>query len=187
MKTTKEHFAKAAQASEASMETLLTVAQTAFASAERLASLNLSVARSLLDDSVANAKVMLAIKDVKDLMALQVTLAQPTLEKVAAYSRSVYENATETQGVLSKVAQAQVSDLQSSVAASLGTAGKSAPAGSDAALAAAKSLLAVINSSFEQMNKAAKQMGEVAQSNVSAATAATLKRVGAVAQGKRAA
>jgi hypothetical protein len=66
MNATAEQFASA---NKANVETLLTIANTAFASAERLAALNLNTARAVLEDSVANAKALLAVKDVQQLVA----------------------------------------------------------------------------------------------------------------------
>ena len=55
MYTNPEQFAGA---NKANVETMLTVANTAFASAERLAALNLNTARILLEDSVNSAKAL---------------------------------------------------------------------------------------------------------------------------------
>ena len=178
MNATTEKFASV---NKANVETLLTVANTAFASAERLAALNLNTARAFLEDSVANAKALLAVKDVKELVALQAALAQPTAEKVVSYSRSVYEIATETQGELSKLVGAQVSDLNKTVTSALDKAVKSAPAGSDVAVSAVKSAIAAANSAYDSMSKAAKQASDMAEANVVAATAAAVKAVGTAA------
>ncbi|HMV53310.1 MAG TPA: phasin family protein, partial [Rhodocyclaceae bacterium] len=86
-----------AAANKANVDALLTIANTAFASAERLAALNLNTARAVLEDSVSNAKSLLTAKDVQELISLQASLAQPMVEKAVAYSRSVYEIATQTQ------------------------------------------------------------------------------------------
>ena len=175
------NFEQFATANKANVETLLTVANTAFASAERLAALNLNTARSFLEDSVANAKALMAVKDVKELVALQAGLAQPSAEKVVAYSRSVYEIATETQGELSKVVGAQVSDLNKTVTSALDKAVKNAPAGSDVAVSVVKSAIAAANSAYDSMTKAAKQASDMAEANVVAATSAAVKAVGATA------
>jgi hypothetical protein len=67
MYTTPEQLAGA---NKANVETLLTVANTAFASAERIAALNLNTARTLLEDAVVNAKSLLAAKDVQELVTM---------------------------------------------------------------------------------------------------------------------
>ena len=166
-----------AAANKANIETLMTVANTAFASAERLAALNLNTARAALEDSVANAKAILAVKDVQGLMSLQSSLAQPAVEKAVAYSRSVYEIATQTSEELSKVFEGQFADLNKNVASALDQAAKNAPAGSDVAVAAVKQAIAAANSAYDSMSKAAKQVAEIAEANVAAATNATVKAV----------
>jgi len=176
MYTTPEQFAGA---NKANVETLLTIANTAFASAERLAALNLNTARTLLEDSVNNAKSLLAVKDVQELVGMQAALAQPAFEKAVAYSRSIYEIATQTQEEFSKIFDSQYVELNKNVSTVLDKAVKNAPAGSDVAVAAVKSALAAANSAYETMNKAAKQVAEMAEANVAAATSATVKAVGA--------
>jgi phasin family protein len=175
---TPEQFAAA---NKANVETLMLVANTAFASAERLAALNLNTARSILEDSVANAKALLAVKDVHGLVAMQTALAQPAVEKAVAYSRSVYEIATQTQEEMNKVLESQVGDMNKNVVAALDQAMKSAPAGSDVAVAAVKQAIAAANSAYDNMTKAAKQVAEMTEANVAAATSATVKAVGATA------
>lgn len=176
MYTTPEQIAGA---NKANVETLLTVANTAFASAERLAALNLNTARTLLEDSVNTAKTLLAAKDVQELVSLQATLAQPAFEKAVAYSRSIYEIASQTQDEFSKIFDSQYVELNRNVSSALDKAAKSAPAGSDVAVAAVKSAIAAANSAYETLNKAAKQVSELAEANVAAATSATVKAVGA--------
>ena len=178
MYTTPEQFAGT---SKAGVENLLTLANAAFASAERIAALNMNTSRALLDDAMSNAKALLAVKDVQDLANLQAALAQPTAEKIVAYSRGVYEIASQTQAELTKLFDAQIAEMNKTMGSALDKAAKNAPAGSDIAVAAVKSAIAAANSAFETMNKAAKQVAEIAEANVSAATDATVKAVGAAA------
>jgi phasin family protein len=184
MYTTPEHIAAA---SKSNVESLLTLANTAFASAERLAALNLNTARNLLEDTVANAKALMGAKDVQDLMNIQATLAQPTVEKAVAYSRSIYEIASQTQDELTKIFEAQFAEANKSVTSALDKAVKNAPAGSDVAVAAVKSAIAAANSAYDSMTKAAKQVAEIAEANVAAATSATVKAVGTAPKAKKAA
>lgn len=174
MSATPEQFATAAKAN---VETALSLANAAFASSERLAALNLNTARTMLEDSVANAKALLSVKDVQELVSLQNSLAQPTVEKAVAYVRSVYEIATQTQEEFSKAVEAQVAELNKNVAAALEQAAKSAPAGSDVAVAAVKSAIAAANSAYDSVTKAAKQVAEMTEANMAAATSATAKAV----------
>ena len=173
-----------AGANKANVEAMLTLANTAFASAERFAALNLNTARAVLEDSVNNAKALLGAKDLQEAISLQATLAQPSVEKAVSYSRSVYEISAQTQEEFSKLVEAQFAEVNKNVATSLDKAAKSAPAGSDVAVAAVKSAIAAANSAYDTMSKAPKQVAEIAEANVAAATNATVKAVGAAATTK---
>jgi phasin family protein len=184
MYSTPEQFAAT---NKANVESILTLANTAFASAERLAALNLNTARTMLEDVVANAKSLMGAKDVQELLGLQASLAQPAVEKAVAYSRSIYEIATQTQEELSKVFESQFAEINRNVTTALDKAVKNAPAGSDVAVAAVKSAIAAANSAYDSMTKAAKQVAEIAEANVAAATNATVKAVSTAPKAKKAA
>ena len=184
MITTPENLATA---NKAAVESFLTLANTAFASAERLAALNLNTARSFLEDGMANAKALLGAKDIQQLVALQSTLAQPAVEKFVSYSRNVYEIATQTQEEISKIVESNFAEVNKTVASALDKAAKNAPAGSDVAVAAVKSAIAAANSAYDNMSKAAKQVAEIAEANMAAATSATVKAAGAATKAKKAA
>lgn len=122
MFATPEQFAAT---NKANVETLLTLANNAFASAERFAALNLNTARSILEDGLANSKALLGAKDAQEFLGLQAALVQPLVEKAVAYNRSVYEIASQGQEEVSKLVEAQVAELNKSVAAALDKAAKS--------------------------------------------------------------
>jgi phasin family protein len=178
MSVTAEQFAAA---NKATVEALLSLANTSLANAERLAALNLHTARALVEDGVANLKTLLGAKDAQEALNLQASLTQPGIEKAVAYSRSIYEISAQTQEEIAKIVEAQFSELNKGVNGLLDQAVKNAPAGSDVAVAAVKSAIAAANSAYDGLNKAAKQVAEIAEANVAAATNATVKAVGATA------
>lgn len=184
MFATPEQFAAA---NKAQVETLLTVANSSFASAEKLAALNVNTARSVLEDSISNAKSLLTVKSPEEFLSLQSSFAQPGIEKFVAYARSVYEIASQAQGEIAQIVESQFSDLNKNISSALDKAAKSAPAGSDVAVAAVKSALAAANSAYDSMSKAAKQVAEMTEANVAAATSATVKAVGASASAAKSA
>jgi len=92
------------------------------------------------------------------------------IEKAIAYSKSVYEVATNANAELSKVAERRVAEWNENFVSLLDKVSKNAPAGSDVAVAAVKSMLAAANSAYDNLTKAAKQATEIAEANVSAAT-----------------
>lgn len=164
-----------AAANKAAVDSLLSVANTALASAERIANLNLETARAAFEDSAANTKALLGAKDVQEAISIQASLAQPNIDKAVAYGRSVAEISTQTQEELAKLVEAQFGDFQKSVAGMLEKAAKSAPAGSDVAVAAVQSAIAAATSAFDNMRKSAQQVTALAQNNIAAATSATAK------------
>ena len=176
-----------ASANKAAVESFLTLANTAFASTERISALNLNVSRSFLEDSVANTKALLGIKDPQQLVALQSTLAQPAVEKLVAYSRSVYEIVSQTQEEISKILEAQFSEVNANFSNVIDKAAKNAPAGSETAVAAFKSAFAAANSAYDNISKASKQVAEIVEANLATATSATVKAIGANSKNKKAA
>lgn len=160
---------------EANLTAALTLANSAFANAERLTALNLNTARGAFDDSVAGVKALLSAKDAQEFISLQSTLAQPMVEKSMAYARSVYEIASQAQEEVTKLVDGQVAELNKNLAAALEKAAKSAPAGSDVALAAVKTAIDAANSAYDSVTKAVKQVTEMAESNAEALSSATIK------------
>ena len=157
-------------ANKATVDSLLSVANTALASAERIAALNLNTARAALEDTVSGVKSVMDAKDPKAALAAQTALAQPAVEKAVAYSRSVYEISAQTQQELAKMVEAQFGDFKKSMAGMVEMATKSAPAGSEGAVAAIQSAIAAANSAFGNMNTVAKQFSDAAQANIASMT-----------------
>ena len=157
-------------AGKANVETMLSLAATQFAAMEKLATLNANAVKSAFEDTLTNTRALFGAKDAQEFMNLQSTLATPAIEKAIAYSKSVYEVASETNAELSKVAEKRVAEWNENFSALLDKAVKNAPAGSDVAVAAVKSMMAAANSAYDNMNKVAKQATEIAEANVAAAT-----------------
>lgn len=161
-----------AAANKAGVETLIGLANTQFAALERLSTLNFNVAKSAFEESVGYARSLLGAKDPQEFASLSATAAQPALEKAIAYTRSVYEIATQTQTELSKFAEAQAGELNKNMVGYLDKVSKNAPAGSDVAIAAVKSALAAANSAYDSISRVTKQASEFAETNFAAATTA---------------
>jgi phasin family protein len=157
-------------AQKANVEALLAVASFQFSAMEKLANLNANAVKAAFEDSVTNTRALMGAKDAQEFTSLQSTLAQPTLEKAIAWSKSVYEVATSANTELSKLAEQRTAEWNENFASMLEKATKNAPAGSDVAVAAMKQMLTAANSAYDNLNKVAKQSTEVAEANVTAAT-----------------
>ncbi len=155
---------------KAGVEAILGLANSQFAALERLSALNFDATKSAFEESVDHAKSLLGAKDIQEFVNLNTAVAQPTLEKAIAYSRSVYEIASQTQGEIAKFIEVQAAEFNKNLVGLLDKVSKNAPAGSDVAVAAVKSALAAAGSAYDSFNKVAKQATEIAEANFAAAT-----------------
>ena len=171
MITNLEQFAAA---NKASVDAMLSLANTALASAERIAALNLNTARSMLETGVANTKAVLGAKDPREAMSVAAAQIKPAVEQSVAYNRSLYEISAQSKEEVSKQLESQFGDFQKQVSSLMEKAAKNAPAGSDAAVAAVKSALDAANSAFDNMKNVVKQASEMTETNIAKATSAAV-------------
>jgi phasin family protein len=96
-----------AVSNKALVDTLVNVANTALAAAERIVALNSETARTLVSDSASNTKALLEAKTPQEIFDIQANVTQPNISKAAAYSRGLYEIAKLAQESLLKQVQNQ--------------------------------------------------------------------------------
>ena len=171
--------AQFAELQKGQMDAAVALSQTFFDAAERLIELNLAAAKATLEESVEKTQALLSAKDVQELIALSSGNAQPTLEKAVSYSRTVYGIANGANAEVSRIIEAQIAESNKKVAQLIDFAAKNAPAGSEPAVTAFKSAVAAANTAYDTFSKAAKQAVEMAESNVVAATSASMKAANA--------
>jgi phasin family protein len=172
---------------KANLDTLFGLSQTAFEGMEKLMTLNLQVAKTSLGEVAETSQALLAVKDAQALMALQASMLQPSTEKMAAYSRHVYDILTGTSAEVTKVAEANMADGQKTMMALVDTAVQNSPAGTESAVALVKSAVAAANNAFESVQKATKQATEVAEANFQAMTNTAVKASQTAAKARKAA
>lgn len=172
-----------AAASQANLEALMSLANSAIARAERLAELNLNTVRSVLEDSVATTRKLAEVKDPQQFASLQGELTKPMIDKAVAYARNVQEIATEGQQEVSSLFEKQIAELNKHFHEMIEQAARQAPAGSEGVFEAVRSAMNTANSLYEDASKAARQAAEVAEANMAAATEATVRAV--TAAGKK--
>jgi phasin family protein len=171
---------------KANIETLFGLTNKAFEGVEKLVELNLQVARTALSEIAEGAKAAMSIKDAQELLALQAGMLQPSAEKAVAYGRHVYEIAASTNAEVSKVAEVQMADMQKKFLASVDSAIKNAPAGTENAASLVKSAIAAANNAYESVHKAAKQAADIADANFQAVTNTAVKATQNASKSKRA-
>ncbi|WP_374336774.1 phasin family protein [Leeia sp.] len=126
--------------------------------AEKLAQLQLNLSKDFLADQAQLFKSLFDIKDVQALLAFQGNLAQPSMEKSVAASRTVYETLAELQSQFSAFVESEAQEAHKQFTGSLDGLLKGAPAGSDVAVAAIKSALAAASNAYDTVSQAAKKV-----------------------------
>jgi len=174
-------------AQKSNLETLIDLTGKAFEGVEKLAELNLQVAKASLSEVAETARAALAVKDAQELLSLQAALIQPAAEKAAAYGRHLYDIAAATNAEVTRVAEAQLATVQSNFVSVVDGAVKNAPAGTESAAALVKSAIAAASNAMETVQKAAKQATDVAEANFQAITSSAVKATqGTAAKTRRA-
>jgi len=139
---------------------------------EKLAQLNLSTGRALLNDATVAAQRVSGIKDAQELATAVTQSGQPSFDRVGGYARQVYDIVGGVGAEWTKAVEAGVEAGKRQFADVVDTVAKNAPAGSESAVAWFKSAAATAESAFDAMNRAAKQNFEATQSSIAAATSA---------------
>jgi phasin family protein len=139
-------------------------------SAERVLALQLDFAKASLGEATRGAKAIAGAKDVQELLTARTRTAETAVERLMGYSRGLYQISAEAQAQLSRLAEERMSSFQQAVSETVEQAAKSAPGGSDAAVAAIKSSLAATTAAFDTFNKAARQLATYSEAGVNAAT-----------------
>jgi len=154
------------------LEQALKFAETTADAAEELFDLNLKTAKAASADAMKQIKALTAAKDVHELSSLQTSFAQANTEKLLGYGRAVYGWSAEAQGELGKLVEAQMAEINKSVAAALDKAAKSAPSGSEFAFAAVKSAITTANQAYDALTKAGRQVADMTEASISTAAGA---------------
>ena len=155
---------------KANLEATIRFAEIALEGTERMLEVHMKAAKTAFANGVMQAKALAEVKDVEQLAQLKNTLAQPNLEKANTYIKGVYDVAAATQSEFGKLLEDKIIEFNKHYVTALDTMVKSAPAGSEAAVAAVKSAIAGVNSACDNVSKSAKQFAEMTQANVEAVT-----------------
>lgn len=104
-------------ANKAVVDSLMTVANTALAAAERVVSLNVDTVRALVEDQASHTKALLGAQNVNDAVnAAQKAMTPNPIEQAVNYSRGLYEISTLATEELTKLAQSQYGEFHSRIA-----------------------------------------------------------------------
>lgn len=139
-------------------------------SAEKTVALNIAAAKAYAEESSISTKQLLSAKDPQAFFALIASQAKLNAEKAASYSTHLTEIASIVKADLTQAAEAQIAESKIKVTALVDEVVKSAPAGSENAVAMLKSAVSNANAGYEQLSKTTKQAVETVEANVAKAT-----------------
>ncbi|MFZ6749521.1 phasin family protein [Undibacterium sp. Ren11W] len=163
-----EQFSNATKANiDAQLALLTTLAGKTFEGIEKFVELNMTVAKTSMDESAAFVKQLMTAKDSQEFFHLSSTYAQPATEKALSYGRHLANIATSTQAELARTAETQIAETNSKVMSLFEDVTKNAPAGSQNVVAMLKTVIGNANASYDQLTKTTKQAVETLEENLS--------------------
>jgi len=174
---TPEQFAAA---NKAQFDTLFGLTNKAFEGMEKLLELNLQVVKSTLAETSESTAKALSAKDPQEWLALQAGVAAPFAEKAQSYGRQLVQIASAAQADFMQFAQARYEEQNRRVQTLVDELTKSAPAGSEALIAAWKLAITTSTTLSESLQQTARQTAQIAENNIKAVTAAGPKGARAV-------
>jgi len=163
------------------LDAFASLANTTLDGTERLLSLNLQAARSLLGDALTHGKALSEASDLNEVLSLNAAMSQPFLEKTLWYWRRCYEISAHTQEHLVATGDARQSDFNESMSAFFDRMAKASPVGSELAAVMVKSAIAATNSAFDAAQRVAEPLVEITEASAAAVADATARAVGAAA------
>jgi phasin family protein len=160
-----------AASQKASLDAFFGLTGKVFEGVEKLVALNLQVVRSTLAESKENLTKAPGTTDPQQWFTLQAGFTAPFAEKSLSYGHQLFDIASTTQAEVAQLAQTQYERYNARVQEFIEEASKSAPAGSEAAIAAWKTAISATTTLYESLQKTGQQAVEMAGTNLEAVTA----------------
>ncbi|MEN9946456.1 MAG: hypothetical protein RLZZ293_842 [Pseudomonadota bacterium] len=146
-------------------------------SVEKLTHIQLETSRQILEETSKAVKDLTSTNNPKDLFDRINHIASHTVEKNLASARDVYDVVSEVQAKISKVTEENVQQLQQNALESVDGLAQYNPEGSKLAADALKNWINSANQALATMTKVSAQFTEFTNSNLNAATTATVDAV----------
>lgn len=174
MSLTPDHFVSA---HKSAADAAHAFGRIAFDGAERLLALQLSAARTLLEERRGAAQALLDARQPQEIAALGRDALRPEGERLVGYARAVYDILARTQEEWLQQVERQQAGWHQSVGQWLDAYARTAPGGADVAVAALRTAVNAANSTFDSVHKAARQVANIAEAGVVAAADASVRAV----------
>ncbi|HLR82850.1 MAG TPA: phasin family protein [Paenalcaligenes sp.] len=158
-----------------SIDNLVAAQTRLFSGFEQLVNLNMELFKASIDEVSEKTQQAASLKDVQEATAFTSELSQPTVEKAVDYGKNVFEIVSKLQSDIAEMAEKQLNLNQQQAAEWVDQLAKSAPAGSEGAIALLKSSVVSYGNLADNAFKAMRQAAELNEANVNAATGAVIK------------
>jgi phasin family protein len=164
-------------AQKAAVDTLLSVVNTALASAERIAALNLHAAHEAVHDMAHNGKAVMSVTSPHEAMSLPGSLTPAQVEKGMAYTRSMYEITSAAREDATTIVENRLNAFKAQMSSLADQIMQVSPMGSEVAVATIRSAVNSANQAFAQFNESMNQIRALTENNVIAMSNATVNAV----------
>jgi phasin family protein len=164
------------QIQKASVESTQAATLKSLEGFEKLAELNLQAVKASIDEASEQFRALFDVKDPQAFAELAQSSVQPTAEKLAAYSKHVYDITNETGTGIASIYEKQFAEASKLFQSAVDQLAKNAPVGSEGIVTFVRQALTAANSAADQVTAATKQAVELAESNFSAAAAKAAPR-----------
>jgi len=124
---------------------------------EKTFALNLAAGKATADESTSAIKDLLNANDPHAFLALASTYARLHTERVAGYQHHLTDIASATKAEIEKVAETRANEIRGAVGEFVNTIAKSAPAGTEIAIALLKASVEQTNAGYEKLSSATEQ------------------------------
>ncbi|MES2832633.1 MAG: phasin family protein [Pseudomonadota bacterium] len=142
-------------------------AQKAFASAEKIVELNMTMTKQSIADNTAAAQQLVHAKGPQEFFAMSTASLRPNADKAAAYGRQLASITTAARSDFTREAESQMTEARRKFSEMIETASRNAPAGTESVVAMMKTAMGNATAGFDQFNNSAKQATDTIERNVS--------------------
>ena len=165
-----ESFSKATTASfDAQIAAFSFLTSKTMESVEKLIELNLTVAKTALEETTVAAKQLAAAKDPQVFFSLTAEHAKPSAEKAMSYARHLSAITSGAHAEFTKAAEDHAAETGRKVADFVKEITKNAPPGSENAISMLNTAISNASAGYEQINKSTKQVVETLEANLNTA------------------
>jgi phasin family protein len=172
-KSTKKKVVGISELNRRNVEAAMKLARLSIDNSQRVLSLHADLAKTIFDDTVANAKAHAKVRTPQELVELNTKYVQATAKRVVDLARKVSGIANQSRNEFSRVLSAQMTASKSELADAVQKLKANLPAGTPDVSKTVDQALAAANSAFEQLSAvSAKALSAVGVKKATPATRA---------------